>query len=87
MKDLNKLGRDINKVCIIDNNKENFGLQPENGLHISSFVGDQNDNELNILSKELMQIIKSNLNDIKPIIKKLQKSMKKRYKKLENKND
>ena len=87
LKDLNKLGRDINKVCIIDNNKENFGLQPENGLHISSFVGDQNDNELNILSKELMQIIKSNLNDIKPIIKKIQKSMKKRYKKLETKND
>ncbi len=87
LKDLNKLGRDINKVCIIDNNKENFGLQPENGLHISSFVGDQNDNELNILSKELMQIVKSNLNDIKPIIKKIQKSMKKRYKKLENKND
>ena len=87
LKDLNKLGRDINKVCIIDNNKENFGLQPENGLHISSFVGDQNDNELNILSKELMQIIKSNLNDIKPIIKKIQKSMKKRYKKLEIKND
>ena len=84
LKDLNKLGRDINKVCIIDNNKENFGLQPENGLHISSFVGDQNDNELNILSKELMQIIKSNLNDIKPIIKKLQKSMKQRYKKLKN---
>ena len=84
MKDLNKLGRDINKVCIIDNNKENFGLQPENGLHISSFVGDQNDNELNILSKELMQIVKSNLNDIKPIIKKLQKSMKQRYKKLKN---
>ena len=87
LKDLNKLGRDINKVCIIDNNKENFGLQPENGLHISSFVGDQNDNELNILSKELMQIIKSNLNDIKPIIKKIQKSMKKRYKKLEIKNE
>ena len=87
LKDLNKLGRDINNVCIIDNNKENFGLQPENGLHISSFVGDQNDNELNILSKELMQIVKSNLNDIKPIIKKLQKSMKKRYKKLEIKND
>ena len=87
LKDLNKLGRDINKVCIIDNNKENFGLQPENGLHISSFVGDQNDNELNILSKELMQIVKSNLNDIKPIIKKIQKSMKKRYKKLETKND
>ena len=87
LKDLNKLGRDINKVCIIDNNKENFGLQPENGLHISSFVGDQNDNELNVLRKELMEIIKSNLNDIKPIIKKLQKSMKLRYKKNGIKND
>jgi CTD small phosphatase-like protein 2 len=86
LKDLSKLGRDINKVCIIDNNKENFGLQPANGLHICSFMGDQNDNELNILSKELMQIIKSNLNDIVPIIKKIQKSMNERYKKMDLNN-
>jgi Dullard-like phosphatase family protein len=87
LKDLSKLGRDISKVCIIDNNKENFGLQPENGLHISSFVGDQNDNELNVLSKELMLIIKSDLNDIKPVIKKLQNRMNERYKKLGIQNE
>ena len=34
IKDLSKLGRDLTKILIIDNNKDNFSLQPENGLHI-----------------------------------------------------
>ena len=79
IKDLSKLGRDIKKVCIIDNNKENFGLQPENGLHISSFLGDQNDNELLNLCQDLMKIINSNLNDIRPVIKEINAIMVNRY--------
>ena len=57
IKDLSKLGRDIEKVIIVDNNKDNFSLQPENGLHICSFLGDQNDDELYSLSGDLMKII------------------------------
>ena len=79
IKDLSKLGRDIKKVCIIDNNKENFGLQPENGLHISSFLGDQSDNELLILCQDLMRIINTNLNDIRPVIKEINAIMVNRY--------
>ena len=79
IKDLSKLGRDIKKVCIIDNNKENFGLQPDNGLHISSFLGDQNDNELLNLCQDLMKIINTDLNDIRPVIKEINAIMVNRY--------
>ena len=79
IKDLNKLGRDISKVIIIDNNKDNFSLQPENGLHICSFVGDQNDDELYSLSEDLMKIVNSKADDIRPIIKEIDGIMKKRY--------
>ena len=83
IKDLSKLGRDISKVLIIDNNKDNFSLQPENGLHICSFLGDQNDDELFALSEDLMRIVNSKKKDIRPIIKEIDALMKKRYEKKE----
>ena len=79
IKDLSKIGRDLTKILIIDNNKDNFSLQPQNGLHICSFVGDQNDDELYILSSDLMKIIESKLDDIRPVIKEISNIMKKRY--------
>ena len=79
IKDLSKLGRDIEKVIIVDNNKDNFSLQPENGLHICSFLGDQNDDELYSLSEDLMKIVNSKADDIRPIIKEIDAIMKKRY--------
>ena len=30
IKDLSKLGRDLSHILIVDNNKDNFSLQPEN---------------------------------------------------------
>ena len=81
VKDLRKIGRDLDKILIVDNNKDNFSLQPENGLHICSFVGDQDDDELYNLSEDLMKIIRSDKNDIRPVIKEIQEIMKKRYKK------
>jgi hypothetical protein len=41
----------------VDNVKENFSLTEENGLHIKSFMGEEDDFELNELAKDL----KSNL--------------------------
>ena len=79
IKDLSKLGRDINKVVIIDNNKDNFSLQPENGLHICSFLGDQNDDELYLLCDDLMKIVKGNKKDLRPAVKEIDAIMKKRY--------
>ena len=69
LKDLNKIGRDLKKVCIIDNDKNNFKLQMENGIEIKEFLGEQDDNELDLLGDLLMSIIESNLEDIRPVIK------------------
>ena len=79
IKDLSKLGRDLSKILIVDNNKDNFTLQPDNGLHICSFDGDLNDDELYHLSGDLMKIIEANQKDIRPIVKEISDIMKKRY--------
>ena len=79
IKDLSKLGRDLSKVCIVDNNKDNFKLQPENGLFISSYYGEQNDNELYLLCDDLMKIIETQPEDIRPIIKQIDSIMQNRY--------
>ena len=79
LKDLSKLGRDLSKVVIVDNNKDNFRLQPENGLFISSYFGEQNDNELYLLCGDLMKIIEIQPEDIRPVIKDIDAVMQNRY--------
>ena len=46
IKDLSKLGRDLNKTIIVDNVAENFQKQPENGILIKSWYDDPNDDAL-----------------------------------------
>ena len=77
LKDLNKIGRDLSKVCIIDNDKNNFKLQNDNGIEIKEFLGEQDDNELDLLGDLLMSIIDSNLDDIRPVIKDIRNKMNK----------
>ena len=79
IKDLSKLGRDLSKVCIVDNNKDNFSLQPENGLFISSYYGEQDDNELRLLCSDLMKIIEIQPDDIRTVIKQIDSIMQSRY--------
>ena len=79
IKDLNKLGRDINKMCIIDNNKDSFSLQPENGLNISTYIGDENDKELLFLTNDLVKLHNKAENNIIPYLKRIRKKMEKRY--------
>ena len=77
LKDLNKIGRDLSKVCIVDNDKNNFKLQNDNGIEIKEFLGEQDDNELDLLGDLLMSIIESNLDDIRPVIKDIRNKMNK----------
>lgn len=46
IKDLSRLGRDLNKVIILDDSPYAYKLQPKNALPITSWVDDPNDNEL-----------------------------------------
>jgi len=76
IKDLSKLGRDINKTIIIDNVKDNFQLQKENGLHIKDFYDDVNDTELiDILPDMINLATRENQDDIRPCLRELREKM------------
>ena len=79
IKDLTKLGRDLSKIIIIDNLEENYCLQPENGLNIIDFEGDESDHELNFLLEDLLQIVKEKNKDIRDLLPEVRKKMQKRY--------
>ena len=65
VKDISKLGRNLSKTIIIDNDLGCFYLQQENGILIKSFEGKEDDNKLVNLYQILNQIIKSPFNDIR----------------------
>ena len=65
VKDISKLGRDLSKTIIIDNDLGCFYFQQENGILVKSFEGKEDDNKLLNLHQILNQIIKSPFNDIR----------------------
>lgn len=46
VKDLSRLGRDLNKLIILDNSSVAYMLQPKNAISISSWYDDPDDSEL-----------------------------------------
>ena len=57
VKDLNRIGRPLDSIIIVDNMPQNFRLQKENGINIKAFWGeDANDNALEELGKILINI-------------------------------
>ena len=70
-KDLMRLGRDMSKIIIIDNLKDNFKLQPNNGLFIKTWTSDINDNQLFDLEKILKDIAMFEVDDVRPVIEKI----------------
>ena len=71
VKDLSKIGRDLNKTLIVDNLADNFKLQPNNGIQIGTWTDDMKDTQLNDLGNILNSIIDKKPKDIRIIIKKL----------------
>ena len=65
VKDISKLGRDLSKTIIIDNDLGCFYLQQENGILIKTFSGQQNDKYLMNFYAILNKIIKSSFLDIR----------------------
>ena len=79
VKDLSKLGRDLTKIIIIDNIEENYCFQPRNGLNIIDFEGDENDNELQFLLKDLLDIVSVPAKNVLEELPNIRKNMQKRY--------
>ena len=79
VKDLSKLGRDLNKVIIIDNIEENYIFQPKNGLNIIDFEGDENDNELHFILEDLLKIVTVPGKNVIYELPEIRKNMQKRY--------
>ena len=65
VKDISKLGRDLSKTIIIDNDLGCFYLQQENGVLIKSFCGEEDDKSLFNLYQILNKIIKNPFFDIR----------------------
>ena len=65
VKDLSKLGRDLNRTIIVDNMKQNYKNQPDNGITIRPFWGkDVEDTALVDLLEILKKIAENNMNVI-----------------------
>ena len=65
VKDLSKLGRDLNKTIIVDNMKQNYKNQPYNGITIRPFWGkDVDDTALVDLLDILKKIAENNMDVI-----------------------
>ena len=77
-KDLSKIGRDLGRTIIVDNLEDNFKLQPNNGIHIWTWLDDMKDTQLEDLGKILIDLVSKNPSDVIPIIKKLKEDINKK---------
>ena len=75
-KDLTNLGIDLNRIIIIDNLKDNFKLNPNNGLFIKTWTSDVNDSQFSDLEKILKDIVLLDVKDVRPIIEKINDDIK-----------
>lgn len=57
VKDMSRLGRDLDRTLIIDNVQENFMLQPNNGIFICTWYDDPHDTALFALTPLLDELI------------------------------
>ena len=65
LKDLSRLGRDLDRCIIIDNIEENYQAQPDNGINIKSWYSDPHDRELDKLIPFLRNIVVTQVPDIR----------------------
>ena len=70
VKDLQRIGRPLDKIIIIDNIQQNFRMQKNNGILIKPFYGeDQNDQALIDLIPILINIAKDNIDTRNGLVK------------------
>jgi TFIIF-interacting CTD phosphatase-like protein len=65
VKDLSRLGRPLEKTIIVDNLRENFRWQPANGIEITTWYCDENDQELTRIDAFLKKLAKRQCKDVR----------------------
>ena len=73
---LNKIGRDLSKVIVIDYVKKCFNVQPNNTILINPWKYDINDLQLKDLLKILKDIVTLKVKDVRTIIRKIKDEIK-----------
>ena len=69
VKDISRIGRDMKKIIIVDNMKENFRLNLENGIKIAPFNGYGNDNVLYELKNLIILFYRQGYEDLTVALK------------------
>ena len=69
MKDLSLLGRELQKTIIIDNISDNFIIQPDNGIFISTWYDDMNDRFLDEITPLLVEIVEKKCPDVRKALR------------------
>ena len=65
VKDLSLLGRPLSKTIIIDNISDNFIIQPDNGIFISTWYDDMSDRYLDEITPLLIEIVEKQCPDVR----------------------
>lgn len=71
VKDIEKIGRGLEKIIIIDNLLESFSLQPENGILVKDWFDDMEDQELKMLVPFLKLMAMNKAPDVRIEIRKV----------------
>eukprot|EP00047_Mylnosiga_fluctuans_P004128 m.232832 g.232832 ORF g.232832 m.232832 type:complete len:247 (+) comp12420_c0_seq1:55-795(+) len=61
VKDLSRLGRDVNRSIIIDNSPTSYSFHPDHAVPVTSWFNDKNDTELLTLLPVLTQLASNNM--------------------------
>ena len=75
LKDLSKLGRDLSKVIIVDNASDNFQMQTDNGIFITTWIDDQEDTQLFDFIPILREIAKTKTKDVRKDLRRIRDTM------------
>jgi len=74
LKDLSRLGRDLEKTVIIDNMPDSFMLQPDNGIHIKNWYDDPEDKAL-LKLVQLLEELQASRKGVPAILKQYKKQI------------
>jgi len=64
-KDLSRIGRDLSRSILVDNVADNFALQPDNGIFITTWYDDMSDTCLYDLIPLLKSLVKNKVKDVR----------------------